>query len=109
MKNTDNGFKAFKEKQLFDLIHAQHEIQDLVYKVHIIDISKHDTRYRIYHSEGYSFTINRELDPSEDAEYWTNKPEIDKDGYSYFFNNLWDGFKPISIDEAIQMVKTINP
>ena len=99
---------VIKEKTLFDLVHTQYEVADLVNKVHIIDVSEHDTRYRIYHADGYSFTINKELDPSEGADWWTNKPQTDEDGYTYGFNSLWEGFKSLSLDEAIGMIKLIR-
>ena len=103
MKHT----KGTKEEVLFDLIHSIGEYQDN--GIHIIDRSemypvfKEDQKYRIYHSNGYCFDVeyyrNYKLEEGE-SHY-----DYDENEVEYVFYDLWDGFKRINIDQAIELIK----
>jgi len=90
------------EKELFDLVDGIGE--GLFKSVHIIDISVFGkgSIYRVYHSDGYCFNIEKEVvDCAEDE---INTEAID--GYEYIYiDDLFDGFKQLSIEDAIALIK----
>lgn len=90
------------EKKLYDLIEKTGE--QLHGSLHIINNSDSynydDREYRVYHAEGYCFDIKKEkVDLAEDE---INKDAID--GYEYTFYSQWEGFKELSVEEAMILI-----
>lgn len=79
------------KKQLFELLNNKGE--GIFNKVHIIfDPFVGIDRFRVYHSDGYCFDCER----------------VDElDYYEYVFFTGYEGFKPITIEEAIKLIKEI--
>lgn len=94
-----------EEKELFDLVDSIGE--GLFLSLHIIDISDeidYGKQYRVYHSDGYCFNVREEeIDDLDDfiAEY--GKINIGNNHYA-FQSDLFDGFKKLSIEEAIILI-----
>jgi hypothetical protein len=93
------------EKELFDLVDSVGE--GLHLSLHIIDISEEcedGTKYRVYHSHGYCFNVEREsIDDLENfiAEYGN----INVGNYYYNFqSDLFDGFKTLSLETATLLI-----
>jgi len=92
-------------KKLFDLCENHNE--GIYNKLHIIDNSRFPEErkeYRIYHADGYCFDVSKEkIELAED--------EICAScigGYEYDFNEgIYEGFKEISVEEAIKLLKAI--
>jgi hypothetical protein len=97
-----------KIKEIFNLIK---NLDEGIYgKLHIIDIeSDYDyesqnfklKKYRIYHADGYCFEVSREkIDLVEDESC-----EL-IDGFYYNFDSeMFEGFKELSIQECIVLIK----
>lgn len=87
------------EQILFEYIDSIGECQNK--NIHIINTSdefpvfKGDRKYRIYHSDGYCFDIERYRD------YIKNEIE-------YVFFAEWDGFKNIDIEQAVLLIRKMD-
>jgi len=101
------------EKELFDLV--EYKGEGIEGKLHIIDISDysydedlfHDQKkYRVYHGDGYCFNIEQyEIDDVElfNEEYGE---EFNINGfYYYFISDLFDGYKELSLEKAVELIK----
>lgn len=94
-----------KEKFLFDLIQ---KIGEGIYtSLHILDItdsSEDIIRYRIYHSEGYCFSIERE--EIDDLEAFNDEfGDINVGSFYYGFQcDEFDGFKKLDVNTAINLL-----
>lgn len=101
VKENKNNMKNL-EKELFDLVDWVG--QGLYMSLHIIAISEfgYGNKYRVYHSDGYCFNIEKEeVDLAEDE---SNPSAID--GYEYtYLDDLFDGFKILDIKEAIKLIR----
>ena len=77
-----------KKKQLFDLVKS---LGEGIYKsIHVIDLSSNfDVKYRVYHSLGYCFHIEK---------------HFNSDDY-YFDSTLFEGFKSIDVESAIILLQ----
>jgi hypothetical protein len=91
-------------RKLFELIEKIGEhLED---GLHIIDSSDEypatdgDGKYRIYHADGFCFDIKKEFVGKEES-----MEGVDDDGCTYVFDSGWDGFKDISVTEAIDLIK----
>lgn len=75
------------------------KLEGVYRKVHLMHMT--DNEYRIYHADGHCITICREQADHDDI------PETIFNGmiYSYLDDNF-DGFKPLEIDKAIEIIKT---
>lgn len=95
-----------KIKQLFDLCNDN---EGIIGKVHIINTSDnpHDLEdvkkeFRVYQGDGYCFDVSREPVELEDGE--SNDNVID--GFEYqFMEGIYDGFKDVTIAEALILIK----
>ncbi len=96
---------AKKAKKLFDLCESNNE--GIYNKLHIIDNSRfpeEKKEYRIYHADGYCFEVYKEKIELADDE--SNDSTIG--GYEYYFNEgMFEGFKEITVEEAINLLKQI--
>lgn len=89
------------EKKLFDVIDEFGEI--LNGDLHIIDASDEypctagDRKYRVYHKKGYCFDVEKEF-------IYDNEDET-KGHFEYTFLSEWDGFKKLTVQAAIVLIK----
>lgn len=96
---------AKQAKKLFDLCEKNNE--EFYDKLHIIENSQfpeEKKEYRIYHADGYCFDVSKEkIELAED--------EICDScigGYEYSFNEgAYEGFKEITVEEAIKLLQAI--
>ncbi len=91
-----------KNKILFDLVDNIGE--GLFLSLHIIDITEfgQKEKYRVYHLDGYCFNIEK-----KENEFY-NEKNLDEFGgfYEYSFQaDLFDGFKTLTVNEAIKLIK----
>lgn len=102
-----------EEKELFDLVEYKGEC--IEGKLHIIDISDYSydedlfydlKKYRVYHGDGYCFNIEKY---SIDDEYEFNEKYGEESNikgfYYYFISDLFDGYKTLSLKNAIELIK----
>jgi type IV secretory pathway VirB4 component len=97
--------KLQTEKELFELVNNIGE--GLHSGLHIIDVSEYSRgeKYRVYHSEGYCFNTEKiEVDLADDEQ---NSSAIDGYEYSYC-DDLFDGFKKLSVEQAVILVQNYN-
>ena len=86
--------------KLRNLLSGKKEI--IIGNTHIINISEEEddkfqnVNYRVYHSEGYCFDSMQVYTDSDTDDY----------GMTYkFFSDKFDGFKPISLSKAFEIIK----
>lgn len=96
---------AKQAKKLFDLCEKNDEgVYD---KLHIIENSRflyEKKEYRVYHADGYCFDVTKEkMELAEDESC-----DSCIGGYEYSFNEgAYEGFKEITVEEAIKLLKQI--
>ncbi|NCS88673.1 MAG: hypothetical protein AUK34_01125 [Ignavibacteria bacterium CG2_30_36_16] len=96
---------AKQAKILFDLCEKNNE--GVYNKLHIIENSKfpdEKKEYRVYHADGYCFDVTKEkIELAEDEICYSCIG-----GYEYSFNEgAYEGFKEITVEEAIKSLKEI--
>lgn len=96
---------AKKEKILFDLCSKNGE--GIYNKLHIIETSRfpeEKKEFRVYHAAGYCFDVTKErMFLAEDE---SNDSMIDD--YEYYFDEgMFEGFKEITVEKAIKLLKEI--
>lgn len=64
-----------------------------------------DVHFRVYHSDGYAFDVNKQVicEPDETKEYG-HVEGLDSDGCVYSYSASWDGFKKCALSLAIELV-----
>lgn len=102
-----------KEKELFDLV--EYKGEGIEGKLHIINISDFSydeelfddvEKYRIYHGDGYCFNTEKYRIIDEDIFNKQYSEENNINGfYYYFISDLFDGYKTLSLEEAIKLIK----
>ncbi len=106
-KNINEMIKsnAKQAKILFDLCEKNNE--GFYNKFHIIDNSQFQDEkkeYRVYHANGYCFDVTKqkiELAEDESCDSCIG-------GYEYSFDEgAYEGFKAITVEEAIKLLKEI--
>lgn len=102
------GKKIITIKDLYDLIESTGET--LTGSLHIIDSSgKYKTdekegKFRIYHSAGYCFDVEKEYICEPDEKY--NYDDVQDDGFNYTFYAEWEGFNnSLNISGAYELIK----
>ncbi len=91
-------------KVLFELIQSYGVSVSNMFN--IIDVSTDtDLKYRVYHGDGYCFQIEREY-ISDLAEFIAEFGAVnDGDFYYSFDSTMFEGFKSISVENAIKLFK----
>lgn len=84
-------------KQLFDLCIKNEGEKGNLHVLNQSDIAEEE--YRVYHADGYCFDIKKSK--VDLAEHEINISAIE--GYEYEFYYEWEGFKELTIDEAINL------
>lgn len=96
---------AKQAKKLFDLCEKNNE--SVYNKLHIIENSRlpeEKKEYRIYHADGYCFDVSKEKIELAEDEICDSCIS----GYEYSFNEgAYEGFKEVSVEEAIKFLKKI--
>lgn len=92
--------EAKQAKKLFDLCEEFGE--NIHGKLHILENSQYPnekTEYRIYHADGYCFDVSREEIDLAEGEMCDSMIGC----YEYYFNEGYEGFKEITVGEAIKL------
>jgi hypothetical protein len=94
-----------KAKELYDLVAKKGEL--LKGKLHILDNSDDEDvnsiygegLYRVYHEDGYCFDVSKTIID------WDIREGKEVDNFDYFMYSEWDGFKNLTIEKAIELIK----
>lgn len=96
-----------KEKHLYDMVEDIFDEKftsgNSVSGVLVIDGLDFDEGYICFFAEGVAFNVTREFicEPEEHLDF----DDVDSDGHHYEFGDVYDGFKDITVDESIDLIK----
>ena len=104
-------------KELFDTVSALDEADHGDFSIHLTSERMNfanEATFRIYHSNGYCFEIERQqhCESDEVADYINDIHNLQPDGATYHYSDCsiqFDGFKIIKVDSALTLIKKATP